>query len=1154
MAVYSKLLLSAGGGVISTQQQADQAKGMATVLIGLGGTGVDCLRTIKTQVYARLKPDDPEAVIPQYSHIRFLGVDTDESSKGDYARDNTMQGRPEQANSWLALDDTEFLSIADGNVKKNFKNPKALEQKDELDWLNWERIPAPDLTKQGAGGYRQVGRYMLMTQMGKFVTQVRQAIDNAKMGLAEPTVNIHIFSGLSGGTGAGTFLDVCYMLRSIADEIGNVTLFGYFFLPDVNLARIPLSDTKTRDYIPKNGYAAMQELDYCMQLKFNGGSFVQTYPGHNDIKWEDPPVDMCHLICATNAAGDVIENAYDYAMNVTAEYLMDFLTYSKGFGLSSQLTNFSAKVVAGDGQKTHGFNLAYCVLGASCATIPLREINTYLASELFERFSQIGGNVPSQADVEHLAFAALARNANSIGDVYNALLRELSEGAESSYAPYQDDWKFVRNFGNADLVSNYTNQTAAKKNRAEANAKSLTTPGNRQSLIHRLNTRLQEILRDIRQGPIFAYRMLSAAESHNLLNLIDGLLAENNARWAQEAAQTDLRERDYENAKSDFENRRSRKLFDSDQKRFNDYEFYLMLLNQHQLAMYLYEHLNQVLKQFREQVVDVTAEYYIKLARVTETLINTFAENRAALSREKVLQGKSSFAIPMMTIAELKKTLDAKIEEINIPNMLDAFMLLLVQNRDEWIVEDEYKISKLVTRFFIDTAFGDFANRTITAFLQDKYETQDQAVLTHLIYENWIKELTKKARPLFYFNESIWREEGGAEATSQIAYVSIPAMSAPIKAAAQQQYAADNKWEVKESALTDRIYVMCTACALPICSYNECGKYEKSYFSSEEPGRHYYEGKPVSGTHFNNWYQLFSLTPQSLVDEGSAPAPLAKLLQKGHRLYDEVRKRRILNDDNTFCRPSQQTLASAGALAQRAAAFADSLSVAEQIPQAEALQQELAAAKDLPLEPTEMFLKKDGHVAQEAVKLRIQEDYFISSPAYSMLAEEIIAEIDKAQASLQDAADKLQRKARSIKDTGRELLDYFDAVFSGVIQLDGVSVKYLQVKYGIRNETVLSQKGDEYPFGRIPLYQGYLNYQSLEDPLKQEIKQAVNNRMNSGMEQVRAAGAKLKPELSDERINAWAQIASLYEQRADIISFLEKLKQQFDLFCLENAL
>ena len=164
MAVYSKLLLSAGGGIISTRQQADQAQNTASILIGLGGTGIDCLRTIKTQVHSRLKADDPEAVIATYSHIRFLGVDTAEKSKGIVDNEDDSV----KADALMALDDTEFFSIANPNVKKAFANPLALKQRAELNWLRWEDIEAPDLGKAGAGGIRQVGRYMMMDKSDLF--------------------------------------------------------------------------------------------------------------------------------------------------------------------------------------------------------------------------------------------------------------------------------------------------------------------------------------------------------------------------------------------------------------------------------------------------------------------------------------------------------------------------------------------------------------------------------------------------------------------------------------------------------------------------------------------------------------------------------------------------------------------------------------------------------------------------------------------------------------------------------------------------------------------------------------------------------------------------------------------------------------------------
>ena len=137
MAVYSKLLLSAGGGIVSATQQAEQAKNTASVLIGLGGTGIDALRTIKTQVYSRLKADDPEAIVPKYDHIRFLGVDTAEKTKGD--QDEEPQDNL-KAGSLRALDDTEAFPISNPNVKRVFSTPRGLEMRDELSWLRWEDI------------------------------------------------------------------------------------------------------------------------------------------------------------------------------------------------------------------------------------------------------------------------------------------------------------------------------------------------------------------------------------------------------------------------------------------------------------------------------------------------------------------------------------------------------------------------------------------------------------------------------------------------------------------------------------------------------------------------------------------------------------------------------------------------------------------------------------------------------------------------------------------------------------------------------------------------------------------------------------------------------------------------------------------------------
>ena len=71
--VYNSLLLSEGGGIMNMRQQAEQKKNTVNILIGLGGTGIDTIRSIKTQRYERIKSDESE--YKSYSRIRFLGID-----------------------------------------------------------------------------------------------------------------------------------------------------------------------------------------------------------------------------------------------------------------------------------------------------------------------------------------------------------------------------------------------------------------------------------------------------------------------------------------------------------------------------------------------------------------------------------------------------------------------------------------------------------------------------------------------------------------------------------------------------------------------------------------------------------------------------------------------------------------------------------------------------------------------------------------------------------------------------------------------------------------------------------------------------------------------------------------------------------------------
>ena len=126
---YDQLLISKGGGVFSNTQKARQAEA-ATIAIGLGGTGISCLRTLKQKVYDTIQQDDPRSARPSYKHIRFLAVDSDRYS---------IEGINEQAKIYEKIDeDTEFFDLSSGIEYPIVNHLKKLALQPELQWLEQE--------------------------------------------------------------------------------------------------------------------------------------------------------------------------------------------------------------------------------------------------------------------------------------------------------------------------------------------------------------------------------------------------------------------------------------------------------------------------------------------------------------------------------------------------------------------------------------------------------------------------------------------------------------------------------------------------------------------------------------------------------------------------------------------------------------------------------------------------------------------------------------------------------------------------------------------------------------------------------------------------------------------------------------------------------
>ena len=314
MAEYKKLQYSIGGGIIS-DAQLDLQNGTATIAIGLGGTGKDAIKRLKKEVYQRIAPDNSDELVGRYDHIKYLCIDSDNYDLCDYG-------------DFIGIDrDSEFFSIqGDAAIFQNESYFPILARKPYAKWLNCTDIKLQ--SDEGAGGVRQIGRYFLIEKsaalMEKLVEIFTAAVSNSRFITGSCRgVNIHIMTGLGGGTGSGIILDVCYIVREAVRRCAalnnmNVNICGYFFMPDVNLSNV--TQDSIRNYIMYNSYAAMKELDYCMSFPENGDKWDQQYDGFR-IETAQPPVDLAHLVSSQSVSGTVNKNGYECAMRVVSDYI-----------------------------------------------------------------------------------------------------------------------------------------------------------------------------------------------------------------------------------------------------------------------------------------------------------------------------------------------------------------------------------------------------------------------------------------------------------------------------------------------------------------------------------------------------------------------------------------------------------------------------------------------------------------------------------------------------------------------------------------------------------------------------------------------------------------------------------------------------------------
>ena len=294
--------------------------------VGLGGTGMNALLHTKkmfVETYGEVPP-----------MIGFLGIDTD----GDaYKKELPSKYGPVT----LAPNEQTPIQVEDAQAAY-------ITSRQHFGWVHPDNVFALTSMTKGAGQIRSNGRFALTCNFENLANKVRDAVGritdanirtNPKY---DPDfvgdVEVHMVFSMSGGTGAGTFINMAYVIRH---ALGKCKVTGYAVLPDV----FETMSQYGMDRVKPNTYGSIIDLDYFMHLNGTEGLQFDYVTGTQDVK--SRPFSAFFFIDNKNKSGDCYSN-----VDQLAEMISLALVTSSGElsgSVDSVTDNVEKSIMNGDG-------------------------------------------------------------------------------------------------------------------------------------------------------------------------------------------------------------------------------------------------------------------------------------------------------------------------------------------------------------------------------------------------------------------------------------------------------------------------------------------------------------------------------------------------------------------------------------------------------------------------------------------------------------------------------------------------------------------------------------------------------------------------------------------------------------------------------------
>ncbi len=399
-------------GIVNKSSATAMSNTARVLIIGLGGVGLETVFRLKKTLIERVGE-------LRESSIQFLAIDTDI---------NDLQKKIDSG----ILSEHEALHLFNASIGVALKQPvnmiprslKSIVPPPEMHWN-------PELDGNGAGQVRLAGRLGLMDSDAyeKLCTAIRTAIQRLENFVSQK-LEIHIVAGIGGGTGSGLCVDVPYIVRKITTSMGvpsaNMRMFGHIYLPNVYKGTPGVG----LDMAYHNGYAALKEIDYYMNIAEVGEEFRTIYPD-GDYACQKNIFDVCTLIGGQIAKAIVTANPRAAAVAACVSSMTNEVTRvvsknkiadldanssmadvftSSGFRDNAN-THLMGVIKSGQANFNMTENFKYSVIGATSLKFPTDAIIEYIIGSCFHKtasFLRTRADTIRQDDIEAFAKGALA--------------------------------------------------------------------------------------------------------------------------------------------------------------------------------------------------------------------------------------------------------------------------------------------------------------------------------------------------------------------------------------------------------------------------------------------------------------------------------------------------------------------------------------------------------------------------------------------------------------------------------------------------------------------------------------------------------------------------------------------------------------------------